>query len=142
MPAKACATRPGVNCLAKGSSLCCRTSEVFKVVSEKLWHLYRSLDRRQFSQRLRRLLEWTKQSENGLPEKAQQKLLNLPTKAAQLNVTFDLPHAYRTSNQVDRLINYQDRILCAMQHFHGTINAAKQDCGQWLCCGTSILRTF
>ncbi|NJL41306.1 MAG: hypothetical protein HC899_34800 [Leptolyngbyaceae cyanobacterium SM1_4_3] len=52
--------------------------------------------------------------------------MSLPHKAAQLKVTFDLPQAYRTSNQVDRLMNYQDRILYAMQYFHGTLDAAKQ----------------
>jgi hypothetical protein len=107
-------------------SVCRRTSVVFQEVTDKLWHLYHSLNRRQFGQRLRRLLEWAKQSNNGLPDKAQQKLLNLPSKAPQLQVTFDLPHAYRTSNQVDRLMNYQDRILYAMQYFHGTLDAAKQ----------------
>lgn len=106
--------------------LCRRTSGVFKLVSDKLWHLYGSLNPRQFAQRLRRLLEWAKRTDNGLPDKAKQKLLNLPSKAPQLKATFDLPQAYRTSNQVDRLMNYQDRILYAMQYFHGTLDAAKQ----------------
>jgi hypothetical protein len=103
-----------------------RTSEVFKVVTDKLWHLYGSLNRQQFAQRLRRLLEWANQPDNALPDKARQKLLRLPNKAAQLKASFDLPQAYRTSNQVDRLMNYQDRILYAMQYFHGTLTAAKQ----------------
>lgn len=107
-------------------TLCRRRSSVFQVVTDKLWHLYHSLNRRQFAQRLRRLMEWGQRSDNDLPEKAQQKLLTLPTKAAQFNVTFDLPQAYRTSNQVDRLMNYQDRILYGMQYFHGTLAAAKQ----------------
>ena len=107
-------------------SVCRRTSEVFQVVTDKLWHLYESLNRRQFAQRLRRLVEWAQRTDNGLPKKAQQKLVNLPNKAPQLNVTFDVPQAYRTSNQVDRLMNYQDRILYAMQYFHGTLHSAKQ----------------
>jgi len=107
-------------------ALCRRTSTVFQIVTDKLWHLYHSLNRRQFAQRLRRLLESTEQAGDELSDKARQKLLNLSHKAAQLTVTFDLPHAYRTSNQVDRLMNYQDRILYAMQYFHGTLEAAKQ----------------
>jgi hypothetical protein len=39
------------------------------------------------------------------------KLMALKTKATQFKLTFNVPQAYRTSNQVDRLINYQDRIL-------------------------------
>jgi hypothetical protein len=71
-------------------------------------------------------MEWTQRADNDLSDKARQKLLTLPTKAAQFNVTFDQPQVYRTSNQVDRLMNYQDRILYAMQYFHGTLDAAKQ----------------
>lgn len=33
------------------------------------------------------------------------------SKAARFKVTFDLPQAARTSNSVDRLMNYQDRLL-------------------------------
>jgi hypothetical protein len=106
--------------------VCRRSSEAFKLVTDKLWHLYHSLNRQQFAQRLRRLVEWAKRTDNDLANKAQQKLLTLPHKADQLKATFDLPQAYRTSNQVDRLMNYQDLILYAMQYFHGTLNAAKQ----------------
>jgi hypothetical protein len=106
--------------------LCRRTSSVFQVLTNKLWPLYHSLNRRQFAQRLRRLMEWTQRTDNDLPEQVRQKLRTLPTKAAHFNVTFDQPQAYRTSNQVDRLINYQDRILYAMQYFHGTLASAKQ----------------
>lgn len=107
-------------------SLCRRMSSVFQVLTDKLWHLYHSFNRRQFAQRLRRLMEWTQRTDHDLPDKARQKLLTLPTKAAQFNVIFDQPQAYRTSNQVDRLMNYQDRILYAMQYFHGTLESAKQ----------------
>jgi hypothetical protein len=105
---------------------CRRTSSVFQGITDKLWHLYHSLNRRQFAQRLRRLVEWSQRTDNDLPEKVRPKLRSLPTKAAQFNVTFDLPQAYRTSNQVNRLMNYQDRILDAMQYFHGTLASAKQ----------------
>jgi hypothetical protein len=72
-----------------GQQLCRRTSDVFKLVSDKLWHLYDSLNRRQFAQRLRRLVEWANRTDNDLPDQARQKLLNLPNKAPRLNVTFD-----------------------------------------------------
>ncbi len=70
----------GVQCL------CRRTSQVFKAVTDKLWHLYHSPNRRQFGQRLRRLVEWTQRTDNALPDKARQKLLTLATKA-QLYLT-------------------------------------------------------
>jgi hypothetical protein len=105
---------------------CRRLGEVVQTVTEKLWHLYHSLNLRQFSQRLRRLLEWVNDPDTHLPEGVRQKLLKLKAKAPQFTVTFELPAAARTSNQVDRLMNYQDRILYTMQYFHGTLNAATQ----------------
>jgi len=37
---------------------------------------------------------------------------------------YQFPQAPRTTNMVDRLINYQDRILFDMQSFHGTKESA------------------
>lgn len=105
---------------------CRRMNPVFQVVTDKLWHLYHSLTLRQFGQRLRRLEEWALNPKTNLPDAVRQKLLRVKAKAPQFKVTFSLPGAARTSNQVDRLMNYQDRILYAMQYFHGTLNAAKQ----------------
>lgn len=106
--------------------LCRRTSELFQPLTQKLWRLYSSLTPRQFAQRLRRLGEWASNPKNSLSEPLQQKVLNLQANASRFKLTFELPDAYRTSNQVDRLINYQDRILYGMQYFHGTLDAARQ----------------
>jgi hypothetical protein len=105
---------------------CRRLPEVLHTVTDRLWHLYNSLNLRQFAQRLRRLQEWATNPQTNLPEAVRQKVLGLKAKAPQLMVTFGLPAAARTSNQVDRLMNYQDRILYAMQYFHGTWDAANQ----------------
>jgi hypothetical protein len=90
----------------------------------KLWHLYESPTARSFGQRLRRLREWA--SGQSLPQAVQQGLDKLQQRAPQFKLTFALPDAYRTSNQVDRLMNYQDRILYAMQYFHGTKESMRQ----------------
>ena len=37
---------------------------------------------------------------------------------------FSYPQAYRTSNALDRLMNYQDRILYSIQYFHGHATSA------------------
>lgn len=105
---------------------CRRMSAVFQTVTDKLWHLYHSLNPKQFAQRLRRLDEWAKDAKTDLPDAVRQKLLSLKAKAPQFMVTFELPAAARTSNQVDRLMNYQDPLLYAMQYFHGTLDAATQ----------------
>ncbi|MBD2371082.1 hypothetical protein H6G55_28875 [Leptolyngbya sp. FACHB-161] len=105
---------------------CRRLREVCHTVTDKLWHLYYSSTLRQFAQRLRRLHEWASNPKIDLPDAVRQKLLGLKAKAPQFTVAFDLPDAARTSNQVDRLINYQDRLLYAMQYFHGTLASANQ----------------
>jgi hypothetical protein len=72
------------------------------------------------------LYEWAKDPKTDRPDAVRQKLLSLKAKAPQFRVTVELPAAARTSHQVDRLINYQDRLLDAMQYFHGTLDAATQ----------------
>jgi len=50
-------------------------------------------------------------------EAVRQKLLALKNKAVRVSFRprFIFPDAYRTSNQVDRLMNIQDRLLYQMQ---------------------------
>ena len=105
---------------------CRRQGGLFHIVTDRLWQLYHSLNRQQFAQRLRRLTEWAKNPHTDLPDALRQKLLGMKAKAASFKVTFDLPQAARTSNSVDRLMNYQDRLLYAMQYFHGTLATANQ----------------
>jgi len=103
---------------------CRRDPKFFKNISDHLWNLYESPDPRSFGQRLRRLLEWASQQD--ISEILHQKIQKLADKAVQFKLTFRHPQAYRTSNQVDRLMNYQDRILYSMQYFHGTKQSMRQ----------------
>jgi hypothetical protein len=102
----------------------CRShKELYKALSTALWGLFHSLNPAQFGQRLRRLLEWTA-ADADVSDVLWEKLAKLETHAQNFKLTFTHPEAYRTSNNVDRLMNYQDRILYAMQYFHGTTAAA------------------
>jgi hypothetical protein len=101
---------------------CRREPTLFKQVTEKLWHLFHSETPSQFGQRLRRIHEWAKTQVTH--EAVRQKLLALKSKAVGFRPRFTFPEAYRTSNQVDRLINIQDRLLYQMQYFHGTQKSA------------------
>jgi hypothetical protein len=102
---------------------CRRDKVLYKPVTDKLWGLFHALNPRQFGQRLRRLQEWA--STHVAHEIVLKKLVALKTKATQFKQTFEAPGAYRTSNQVDRLINYQDRILYQMQYFHGSDDSTR-----------------
>ena len=104
---------------------CCRTlPKVFSQVTRQLWELYQAKTKPQFSERLEQLSRWA--SEQMLPESIQDKLSQFASKAEQFQVAFDVPNAHRTSNMIDRLMNYQDRLLYAMQYFHGSQAAANQ----------------
>jgi hypothetical protein len=97
---------------------CRREPTLFKLVTDKLWHLFHSDTVSQFSQRLRRIHEWAQTQVTHEP--VRQKLLALKDKAMGFRPRFTFPDAYRTSNQVDRLMNIQDRLLYQMQYLHGT----------------------
>jgi hypothetical protein len=107
-----------------GIQQCCRRAPVLlRKVTGRLWHVYKAPTKHQLAQRLRRLREWTQAKVE--PETMQHKLLNLRTKAAKFQVAYDFPDAYRTSNALDRLMNYQDRLFYNMQYFHGTMDSAR-----------------
>lgn len=102
---------------------CCRTKPWFRKLTGKLWQVYQSTTKRQFAQRLRRLREWSDVKVKQKP--VRQQLLNLRAKSAKFPVVYAHPNAERTSNSLDRLSNYQDRLLYSMQYFHGPLDSAR-----------------
>jgi len=54
-----------------------------------------------------------------------QRVLNLKGKSKQFQVAYAHPEAARTSNRLDRLMNYQERLLFTMQYFHGSEASAR-----------------
>jgi len=96
---------------------CRRCPEILRSVGEKIWNVYHSETPAQFAQRIRRLKEWGLKQVDAEPVK--EKIVELWKKAPRFKVAFSVPGAYRTSNMIDRLMNYQDRVLYAMQYFHG-----------------------
>jgi len=102
---------------------CKRAKELFPIVRKKVWEVYHAPSIASFSQRIRRLKEWGEKSLS--IEAAQQKLMELCDKSDQFKIAYQMPNAYRTSANLDRLMNYQDRILYAMQYLHGSLSSAK-----------------
>jgi hypothetical protein len=98
---------------------------LYKALTEDLWQLFHRLNPAQFGQRLPRLWEWG-QADPEMPPVFLDQLAKLKPQAQNCKLTLDHPQAYRTSTQVDRLMNYQDRILYAMPYFHGKKTAAQQ----------------
>ena len=101
----------------------CRSDkDLLNALQEKLWSVYHAESRASLAQRLRRLREWVAPREMATTVK--EKVLERCAHAADFKKAFDHPGAYRTSNALDRLMNYQDRLLYTMQYFHGTPESA------------------
>jgi hypothetical protein len=101
----------------------CRSCpDLLQTIGRQVWEAYHAPTKAHFSQRIRRLREWGQHHLTGL---VQEKVLALCDKAPQFKLAFDFPAAYRTSNALDRLMNYQDRTLYAMQYMHGTKDSAR-----------------
>ena len=101
----------------------CRSCpHLLKIIGQQVWDAYHAPTKAHFSQRIRRLREWGQQHLTG---PVQEKVLALCHKAPHFKIAFDFPAAYRTSNALDRLMNYQDRILYAMQYLHGNKESAR-----------------
>lgn len=97
---------------------CRRDKTLCHQLQDKAWHLYQAETLPQFAQRVRRLREWT--LPQALADTVKEKLLELCAHASHFKSAYRQPGAYRTANALDRLMNYQDRLLYAMQYFHGT----------------------
>lgn len=100
-----------------------RFQELFDILQEKAWHIYHSDNRAKFAQRIRRFREWA--FANIPASDLLIKVLELCANSHRFKLAFDYPKAYRTSANLDRLMNYQDRILYAAQYFHRSIKSAR-----------------
>jgi hypothetical protein len=102
---------------------CRRDARVRSAVLDRAWEVYRAATRAEFSQRLRRFREWAEaRLERG---SVRDVVLRTCAKGPRFAVAYEHPGAARTSNAVDRLMDYQDRVLYAMRYFHGSIESAR-----------------
>jgi len=104
--------------------------DAFLPVASKLWDCYRAVNKMQFAQRIRRLVEYC---EN---EEVSSVILD-PIKKLRQNIVayisaYDHPKAHRTSNMLDRLMQRMDLHLFSIQYFHGTLAAAKLSIRGWV----------
>jgi hypothetical protein len=91
-------------------------------VLDKAWQVYQAATKRQFSQRLRRVAEWPPAPLSG---PVAPMVLQRCRRRADFTPASECPQAHRTSNAVDRLLDYQDRLLYAMRYGHGTTDSAR-----------------
>lgn len=85
-------------------------------VLDRAWHCYEAPTAARFAQRLRRFDEWAQTQLSGaLLEMAQK----LRTRRTDYLTAYAHAGAARTTNAVDRLMNFQDRWLYARRYLHG-----------------------
>jgi hypothetical protein len=100
---------------------------------DKAWQVYQAATKRQFSQRLRRVAEWAPAHLSGA---VAQMVLKMCRRRADFTPAYDCPQASRTSNAVDRLLDYQDRLLYTGAIGTGLPTARVWPYGPWRCNGT------
>lgn len=95
-----------------------RDKTLKKQLAQRVWDVYEALSKASFSQRMRRLQEWAKET---LPEgELKEKVLRLQGRRDNYAQAYTYPDAKRTSNEVDRLMDHQDRWLYAFRGLHGS----------------------
>jgi hypothetical protein len=103
--------------------------EAFDALRERAWGAYHAPDARSFSQRLRRLREWTVAHVD--KEVVREKVLALCGKRAAFLVAYAHPGRRRTSNPVDRPLRRLDHHLYCGPHLHGSTGAAELGLRGW-----------
>lgn len=103
---------------------CRRVPDLLKELGKQLWNTFRAPSMAEFSQRIRRVREWV--SEHVSLETVKEKVLELCQKASAFKEAYKHEGARRTSNEVDRLMNFMDRVLYTMQYFHGTKDSGQR----------------
>lgn len=85
-------------------------------VLKRAWEVYKGATKRSFSQRMRRFQEWGEKKLSGAVLVA---VVRLRARTKDYLPAYEVAGAARTSNQVDRLMDYQDRGLYQMKYLHG-----------------------
>ena len=101
---------------------------VFKALGHKVWHAYRASNRRQLSQRLRRLGEWARRH---VAAAVLQQVEKLCSHSRAYQVAYGHPDGHRTSVMLDRVMRSMRRYFERGQHVHGTQQAATRHCRAW-----------
>ncbi|MEA3344476.1 MAG: hypothetical protein U9Q16_02250 [Patescibacteria group bacterium] len=101
----------------------------FIEASTKLWYCYEAVTKRSFSQRIRRLTEWTREVE--LPDVILKPIIKLKKNIKAYSSCYEHEGSHRTSNMIDRLMQRMDRHLFSTQYFHGNYESAELNIRGW-----------
>jgi hypothetical protein len=103
--------------------------DVFRAVSEKVWHAYHAPERRSFAQRLRRLGEWARRQVKAAWVLEQ--VRKLCGRSREYGRAYAHPGGHRTSNMLDRVMRAMNRYFDGGQHLHGSAAACGRHGRAW-----------
>lgn len=99
--------------------------DFYQIAADKIWDIYRCETKLQMAQQIRRLREW---SNTNLPACAmKENILKLCKKKDKWLSHFDVPTAYRTSAQLDRVMKLMERHAINSQMFHSNISMTSKN---------------
>lgn len=94
----------------------CRRWEKKQELMKRVWKCVKAESLFSYGQQIRRLKEWTLCQE--MPSGAKEKVLELCARAGQYKRSHHFRDSHKTSNALDRLMDYQDRMLYGMKYLH------------------------
>ena len=103
--------------------------DIFLCVASKLWDCYRAEKKSEFSQRIRRLVQWC--HKENVPPAISDPISKLRKNIKDYSVAYAYPKAHRTSNMLDRLMQRMDLRLFSTQYFHGYLSEAELSIRGW-----------
>lgn len=110
---------------------CKRLKTIFPQIKDHVWSIYHAPDPADFRQRMSQFQAWAQQTVTGTALEAIEKLV---AKTDPFVLAFDYPHAYRTSNMIDRLMEPMARWLFSARAFHGHWRSAELQVRAWALC--------
>jgi len=93
-----------------------KMQDSFNTAADKIWDCYRAASKVQLAQQIRRLREWAIKEVSACPMR--DNILKLCKKKKRWMEHFQIPHAHRTSNMIDRLMRAMKRHAFNSQMFH------------------------
>ena len=96
---------------------------------KRIWEIYHSDHIRMFDRRMRSFQAWFEKRE--WSSSVKEMTAKLWKRASQYRVAFKHEGCYRTSNQVDRLMNRMTRLLYAGRGLHGNIDSSERRLRGW-----------
>lgn len=96
---------------------------------KRIWEIYHSDHIRMFDRRMKAFRKWFEQGE--WSSSVRQMTAKLWKRASQYRLAFKHKGCYRTSNQVDRLMNRMTRLLYANRGLHGHLQSSERRLRGW-----------